>query len=284
MKRHIYEISDRGRTIGYLPGFIIYKGPIRIFASPFEGWNTPYLGPLFLGKVSDAVILEALQERFNKDKLHFAQFTYPRKIAGSDCGKFRITEGYTYLAEVAQSPEMVLKNYSKSTRKHVRRAVGRGLKAEFTNDRQFIDTYYEQLRQVFLKSNMRPTYAKAKVEALWDNLMPSGKLRATQVLYDNKIIATRLDFFEKRLMHSFGSASDQDYLHLNPNELARYHIMSFAAENEIEYYDMTGGGTYKEKFGAEKVKIVKLVWDPYGMSRVKDFAKKMVRLWFKITK
>jgi len=84
------------------PWVYYYKGPIRIFASPFEGWNTPYLGPLFLGKVSDAVILEALKSDLIRINYNFAQFTYPRKIAGSDCGKFRIN-GRVYLLSGSRS-------------------------------------------------------------------------------------------------------------------------------------------------------------------------------------
>jgi len=33
-------------VVGYLAGFTIRKGPIKIFASPFPGWTTAYMGPL----------------------------------------------------------------------------------------------------------------------------------------------------------------------------------------------------------------------------------------------
>jgi predicted N-acyltransferase len=224
----------------------------------------------------------SVRSRLKKDKFHYAQFT----LSNIDqnliraCG-FQILEGNTYIARIADDPETVLSGYSKSTRKHVRRAINNGLAVEFTKDKSFIDIYYEQLCQVFDKSNMRPTYPKAKVEALWDCLMPSEKLLATQVSYDNAIIATRLDFFDGVYMHSFGSASEQNYLHLNPNELARYHVMSFAADNGIKYYDMTGGGSYKEKFGGEKTTITTVVYDPYGLLWFKEVAKKVYRLKFK---
>lgn len=281
-KKLIYHITENDETVAFLPGFIIRKGPIKVFASPFEGWNTPYMGPLLRECVKVNNFLMSVRSRLKKDKFHYAQFT----LSNIDqnliraCG-FQILEGNTYIARIADDPETVLSGYSKSTRKHVRRAINNGLAVEFTKDKSFIDIYYEQLCQVFDKSNMRPTYPKAKVEALWDCLMPSEKLLATQVSYDNAIIATRLDFFDGVYMHSFGSASEQNYLHLNPNELARYHVMSFAADNGIKYYDMTGGGSYKEKFGGEKTTITTVVYDPYGLLWFKEVAKKVYRLKFK---
>lgn len=281
-ERLVYIISKNGETVGLLPGFVIRKGPIRIFAAPFEGWNTPYMGALLDDLVNREEFLVYLRARLKQDKFHYAQFTSPgvEQIAIKNAG-FQILEGKTYIVNVGNNPDEVLSNYSKSTRKHVRRAINNGLKVEFTRKKSFIDIYYKQLCQVFEKSNMRPTYPKAKVEALWDYLMPSGKLLATQVSYNNTIIATRLDFFDGAYMHSFGSASEQNYLHLNPNELARYHVMSFAADNGIKYYDMTGGGSYKEKFGGEKTTITTLVYDPYGLLWFKEVAKKVYRLKFK---
>lgn len=61
--------------------------------------------------------------------------------------------------------------------------------------------------------------------------MPLGILYATEVVYNDKVIATRLEILYNGWLNAHGSASDQDYLKLKPNELARYHIMSYAANN-----------------------------------------------------
>lgn len=253
LKKIVYEISNNGETVGYLPGFAIHKGPVRIFASPFEGWNTPYMGPVICSDEDQGQLLQAIYQRLKTDGFHYGQFANPEldpKIILRN--GFKTQESITYIALVGDSPDNVLANYSKSTRKNVRRAIRNDLLVESTTDKAFIGTYYEQLCQVFEKSNMRPTYSKQKVVALWDNLMPTGRLIATQVLHEGKVIATRLDFFAGIRMHSFGSASDQEYLRLYPNELARYYVMCLAADKGIKYYDMSGGGTYKEKFGAQK--------------------------------
>lgn len=145
-KKLIYHITENDETVAFLPGFIIRKGPIKIFASPFEGWNTPYMGPLLRECVKVNNFLMSVRSRLKKDKFHYAQFT----LSNIDqnliraCG-FQILEGNTYIARIADDPETVLSGYSKSTRKHVRRAINNGLAVEFTKDKSFIDIYYEQL-------------------------------------------------------------------------------------------------------------------------------------------
>ena len=120
---------------------------------------------------------------------------------------------------------------------------------------------------------------------MWEKLMPSGHLIATQVIYEGrKVIATRLDFTAGHWMHSFGSASDQDYLSLNPNELARYHAMCVGAERGARLYDMTGGGTYKMKFGGVETEIPFALFDPYRLESIKRAAKSAVRIWFCLSK
>lgn len=60
LKRILYAITLRDEIVGWKPGFLIQKGPPRIFASPFEGWTTAYMGPLIRKDVSEATVLRAL--------------------------------------------------------------------------------------------------------------------------------------------------------------------------------------------------------------------------------
>lgn len=285
VERRVYAIADRDTVVGYLPGFLIHKGPVRIFASPFEGWNTPYMGPLLCENVHQQCLAEAIWRVFREERYHYAQLAYLEMDATCFArARFEIEKGYTYVASIKECPEGILGDFSKSTRKHVRRAINRGLRVENTTDKDFIECYYTQLEQVFAKSRMRPTYAKRKVEILWEKLMPSGNLIATQVKCEDKVIATRLDFIAGVWMHSFGSASDQEYLDMNPNELARYHVMCVAAERGVRYYDMTGGGTYKAKFGAEQTEIPTAIYDPNHLLGIKRLMKSIVVRSFHITR
>jgi len=87
---------------------------------------------------------------------------------------------------------------------------------------------------------MIPTYSKEKVKALWDYLYETGKLIATEVKLEDKIIASRIDYFDGKWMHSFGSASDQEYLNYNVNDLARYYVMCKGSKLGLKFYGLTG--------------------------------------------
>lgn len=195
---------------------------------------------------------------------------------------FVVESAHTYIARLGSTPDEIEAGFSKSTRKRLRRAMRNELIVESTTDIIFINAYYSQLCEVFEKSNMRPTYPKQRVEALWQTLMPTGRLIATWVLYEGQPIATRLDFGAGIWMHSFGSASRREFLGLYPNELARYRAMCAGVEKGFKYYDMSGGGTYKAQFGAEKVTANKLIYDPYGLNYAKRIARRLARSRFKL--
>lgn len=278
LKKEIYEIVSDNKIVGYLPGFKIKKGPINIFGSPFPGWTTPYMGPIINDNVSQELFFREFKKLMKKEGYHYAELSN-RKLDIDIAKKenFIIEEGTTYIAEIKSNPEKILSSYSKSTRKCVRRAIRNNLVVETTIDENFVDSYYVHLEQVFLKSNMKPTYSKNRVRLLIDKLLPKNKIILTWVKLEDDVIANRIDMIDGLWMNSFGSSSHQDYLKSNPNELARFHVMCVAADRGVKHYDMSGGGTYKRKFNSEKVTTYRLIYSRFGLYRTRNLAKTLVR-------
>ncbi|MCZ6665810.1 MAG: GNAT family N-acetyltransferase, partial [Gammaproteobacteria bacterium] len=249
--RRVYGIYAEGVLVGYLPGFVIQKGPIRIFGSPLPGWTTPYLGPAVNRNIDSYSLYLAIARTLRRDGFRHAEICNPAidpdpaRRAG-----FRQAARYTYVADLGAKPDEILSNFSKSTRKVVRRALRGEIHAVTTDDPAFIDHYYDQLCVVFAKGNSRPTYTKQRVQALWKLMMPTGRMLPTMVMKRERCIATRIDLCGNGVLHSFGSASYREFLKEYPNELARYHAMCQAAELGLKSYDMTGRGEYKAKFNA----------------------------------
>ena len=283
VKRHIYAIYIDGRRVGLLPGFTLQKGPLRIFASPLTGWTTPYLGPLVNDidhkRLLDAIALQMKRERFCYAEVRHPQFN-PNIEFAIKLG-YKIKKMSTYVTHLQRDPDAILANFSKSCRKAIHRAQRNNLRVETVDDPAFINIYYKQLQEVFTKSKMAPTYPKSRVEHLWNCLMPTGRLIATWVKHEEKIIATRLDLFGRHGMSSFGSASDKHYQNYYPNELARYHVMCIAASRGLRDYDMTGRGTYKAKFGAKIVSTYALVLSPWWFELAKNTAAIFYNLKFR---
>lgn len=277
---YIFNIIQNNEIVGYLPGCIFKKCFLKFFGSPFTGWTTPYLGPIFLKKVEQAAIFKAIKMKLKKNHIIYAEFRNQEldydqliKISG-----FAIEKHYTYVTSLCKDEDKLLSQFSKSCKKSIKKAVKSGLKVEFTSNPNFIDIYYEQLEQVFAKHKMKPTYDKKRVELLWKYLHPTGRLLATRVKYNDKIIATRIDMYWKNTMSSFGSASDQNFLKFRPNELARFHVMKFAGNKGIEKYDMTGSGDYKEKFGGIKSEYNILYFGNPLVPKFKNHYKKLKKI------
>ena len=279
LKKEIYEIVDDNEIVGYLPGFRIKKGPVNIFGSPFPGWTTPYMGPIINNNVSQELFFKEFKNLMKREGYHYAELSN-RKL-DIDLAKkenFIITEGTTYIAEVKPNPEEILSSYSKSTRKNVRRAIKNNLIVETTKDDSFVDSYYTHLEQVFLKSNMKPTYPKKRAKLLIDKLLPENKIILTWVKFEDKVIANRIDLIDGLWMHAFSTTSNQSYLKLKPNELARFHAMCVAADRGVRHYDMTGGGTYKRMFNSEEITTYRIIYGRFGLYKARNLAKTLIKL------
>jgi len=285
LKKAIYEIIMDNEVKGYLVGFRIKKGPINIFGSPFPGWTTPYMGPLINDDVSQRIFFEEFRNLMKREGYHYAELSNSQldiELARSQ--NFIIETGITYISEIKSTPEEILSSYSKSARKCVNRAMRNNLVVETTTDNRFVDYYYTLLEQVFSKSNMKPTYSKERVKLLVNKLLPENKIILTWVRKEDRVIACRIDMIDGLWMNSFGSSSDKDFLKLNPNELARFHAMCIAAKRGVKYYDMTGGGTYKKKFGAEETTTYRIIYSRFGLYCARNLAKHLIKFRNKIMK
>lgn len=129
---------------------------------------------------------------------------------------------------------------------------------------------------------MKPTYSKDRVKLLVEKLSPSNKITLTWVKHEGKIVASRIELIDGLWMNAFSTASDVNYLYLKPNELARFHAMCVATERGARYYDMTGGGAYKARFGSEKIVTHKIIYSRFELYNARNLAKRVVKLKNKI--
>ncbi|HEY3396324.1 MAG TPA: GNAT family N-acetyltransferase [Armatimonadota bacterium] len=256
--RRIYGLYEADELIGYLPGFVLRKGPVRIFGSPFPGWNTAYMGPVVNSTVDSAELFRALAATMKRDRFAHAEIQHPAlDCTGAPAAGFRPYSSQTQIADVGATPEEILQSFGKGARYDVRMALRRGLEAVVTTDPAFVDVYYDQLRDVFGKYGTEPTYSRQRVRALWENLMPTGTIICTKIMKDDRCLATGIDLVGNGWLHAFGSASFQNYSDLKccPNDLCRYHAFLQASRRGLSKYDMTGYRAYKRKFGAQVVDI-----------------------------
>src|SRR4029077_5794916 len=75
-------------------------------------------------------------------------------------------EFVSYLTDLTQSEDALYKRMSDSCRWSIRKAERCGVRIEEANDEGFAEEYYEQLKEVFAKQNLLPTYSLDRVRKL----------------------------------------------------------------------------------------------------------------------
>jgi hypothetical protein len=248
-----FRIVDKGEVIGYFVGLLLKKAGINILGSPLPGWTTNYMGPIVDEEFNLPDFLDALHLKCQDLSIHHLELSNPF-LSFNDMNKmnFDALEGYTYMVPLSSDDDQMWANLKSNCRNRIRKGRKNNLVVEDCSDPSFVDMYYDQLIEVFAKQNLTPTYSIDRVKSLYRNLMPDNLL-ALQVKHEDTIIATGLFPHDDRCVYFFGGASWLKYQYLNPNELLHWTAMTLSAKLGIKQYNMCGGGSFKPKFGGEKI-------------------------------
>jgi hypothetical protein len=248
-----FRIVDQGKVIGYFVGLLLKKSMMNILGSPLPGWTTNYMGPIVNKGFNLQEFLDALHLKCRELKIQHIELCNPffsKNIM--EQMKFDVSESYTYLVPLFSNNEQMWTNLKSNCRNRIRKGLKNNLYVEDCSDPAFVDIYYNQLIEVFGKQNLTPTYTIDRVRSLFRNLKPN-LLFAFQVKYGEVIIATGLFPHDDRCVYFFGGTSWLRYQYLSPNELLHWTAMTLSANLGIKQYNMCGGGSFKPKFGGNKV-------------------------------
>ena len=274
-------LQDGSRPLGYFLGMVVKKFGLKILGSPFPGWMTDYMGFNLLPGVARRVALEALQDlAFHQLKCIHLE-CMDQLVTSEDCGGlgYQIRLYPSYQIELSKNENEIFEKMSGACRRCIRKSEREGVVVEEANDIEFADEYYAQLKEVFAKRSLVPTYDIDRVRALIEHLLPTGQLlllRARNTGGD--CIATGIFPAMNQTMHFWGGASWKKYQHLRPNEALHWHAMRYWKSQGIKCYDMGGGGDYKKKFGGHRITTPWLRMSKYSwIAGLRDFAKRAVR-------
>lgn len=246
------ELSDGGDVVGYFSGLVFSRFGVPMLGSSFPGWTTPYMGFNLVPGASRKSALAAIEQTAWNDLkcLHIEvsdpYFTFED---GQDLGF--IGEAYaSYRTDLTQSEDKLFGAMDSACRRCIRKAEKSGVVIEEAHDAAFADEYYEQLKDVFAKQGLVPTYPVERVRALVKHLEPTGRvllLRARDG--EGKCIATGIFPGYNKIAEFWGNASWRAYQNLRPNEAIHWYVMRYWKNRGVAVYDWGGEGTYKEKYG-----------------------------------
>jgi hypothetical protein len=275
------QLSDSGKAVGYFTGLTFTRLGIKVLGSSFPGWTTPYMGFNLAPGASRADAMAALERTaWNDLKCLHMEVSDPHfAIEDGEVLGFKTSYYTSYRTDLTKSEEDLFQAMDSACRRCVRKAEKSGVTIEEAHDPAFADEYYEQLKDVFAKQGLVPTYDLERVRALVRHMGPTGNvllLRARDA--EGKCIATGIFPGFNRISEFWGNASFRSYQNLRPNELIHWYAMRYWKKRGTEVYDWGGEGTYKEKYGCVPHRVPWFIKSRYEfVGKLRDTAKKMHR-------
>jgi hypothetical protein len=254
------RVTDGSRTVGHFTGLVSRRFGLKILGSPMAGWTTSYVGFTLDEGVSRRAALEALMP-FAFGELGCAHLEIrDRGLTEDDLGGLglRWAAAPTAVIDLRPSEDELFGAMASACRRNIRKAAKSGVTVEEVNvgDPTFAVDFYDQLRDVFAKQNLVPTYSIDRVRQLISHVGPSGQLLLLRARSpEGRCIATAVLPWYHRTMYFWGGASWRSHQHLRPNETLIWHAMRWARERGVTEFDFVGGNSYKSKYGTVEVPV-----------------------------
>lgn len=256
-------LRDGDEELGHFTGLVVKRMGLRFLGSPLPGWTTPYMGFNLAPGIPRSLAAAALPAFAFSElgcmhlELRDRWLTEP-DVTGLKFDR-RVDVGYddrTFELDLDRSEDDIFAGMTSACRRAIRKAEKSGVTIEEATDQAFAGEFYTQLREVFLRQQLVPTYSLERVEALIRHLQPAGMvllLRARDA--DGRCIATGIYPAFNDMMFFWGGASHREYQHLRPNEALHWHAIRYWKQRGMTRYDLGGYMDYKEKYGGLEVAI-----------------------------
>jgi len=248
----LVRLEEDGQCAGYFSGLVASRFGVKVLGSSFPGWTTPYMGFNMVPGASRSGALAAV-ERLAWDTLKclHLEVSDPAftpadgKSLGFSCGYYT-----SYRTDLRKTEKELFDAMDSACRRCVRKAEKTGVTLEEAHGLAFADEYYAQLKDVFAKQKLVPTYGVDRVRSLIKHLEPAGRvllLRARDP--EGNCIATGIFPGFNRIAEFWGNASFRSGQIWRPNEYMQWYVMRYWKQRGAEVYDWGGEGEYKEKYG-----------------------------------
>lgn len=264
----VAAIKENGCTIGYFTGLVTHKFGLKILGSPFKGWTTAYMGfNLQHGSSRREALKSVLLFAFEDLRCQHFEIL-DRHIHEEDYKDLPFTVKYlnSYEIDLSKSEGELFANMNSSCRRCIRKANKCGVVIEEASDMDFANDYYEQLKDVFRKQSLVPTYGIDRVQELLRHLQPTGHLLLLRAKNPEGLcIATTIFPAFNDTMYFWGGASWRKHQILRPNEAMMWYAIRYWKAQGMKKFDMGGGGDYKKKYGGYTIRVPRLIKSKYRL-------------------
>ncbi len=274
---------ENDENVLYLHGFVFSMFGIKIFASPFEKWTTPYIG-LIVAKKNEKFCLKDCVNSFysylkRNYKIWYFEIT-DLNISEEESikNKLKFDKIMIQCMGLEKSEEELISSFKRSVKKRIKNYEKHDLSIEKVEPTEkFVELYYEQLIEVFELQGKSPFYTKEKVHSLIEAYKDSENILCLVSKQREQIIGSAISFGYKGKCITWGSASYTATKHLNMNHCVRWESMRHWKENGCVFYDFGGYNPYKDCFNPTEKNIIKIYKERiFGIHLLKNTAKKII--------
>lgn len=283
----IVKIEKNNKCLGYFSALSFKKYGIKIIGSPFTGWSTCHMGIDLIEKQDKIDIYNAIiPYLFKTEKCKYIQINdrdISLETAHQSKIPFKIIRSLELKINITDN--LLFKNMKSDCRNFIRQFERRGASVEIAKPNEvFAEEYYDQLKDVFAKQKLVPTYSIKKVKLLLKNMSISQNLLCLRVRNpDGNSIATSIFIGNRNKFYFWGGASYREYQSFRPNEYMLFTAIKYWRDKGCKVFDMVGVRNYKKKFGSEEIKYASLYYasNPIFVL-LKDLAEKLFFLKIKL--
>lgn len=278
----IARLKRGDECLGYVTGVQFRRAGMKILASPFRGWTTPYMGFNLRPDVARIEALLAL-ERFAFVDLNCLHLEIADRYMTIEDGE---RHGYAhraingFLSDLTKSEDEIFQGMDSSCRRAIRKSVRSGVTIEEGRPSGFAEEHYNLLLHVFAKQGLKPSYGVDRVQRLINHCHGEGHLLLLRALEPGgQCIATGIYPAFGNTSFFWGNGSDPAFLSLRPNEALHWHAMRYWKAQGASHHDWGGGGAYKAKYGGTPFVAPSFWKSRHGLIRfARDTAEKLYYL------
>jgi serine/alanine adding enzyme len=166
---------------------------------------------------------------------------------------YNFEDHLNFLIDLNKPEEEIWKQIHSSMRKNIKRAQRNGVIIEEMEDKSYIETFYDFLKDVYHDTKV-PLMDISLFEAIYDILVPKGMAKFYLAKHNGEYIGGRSTLFYKKIVYAHRVGVPRKYKILYSNALLNYQIMLWGSENGYHTFDFGGAGKPDKEYGVREFK------------------------------
>ncbi len=280
-KIKIIEIYENEQFLGYFTGGLVtVAGFIKILGSPFNGWNTHFMGFDIYDREKAIDILPYVIKYFSK-KYHCIYLQICNEYFDNEVlnkNKIRYQKIESFKTDLTLSEEEIYAGFHRDVKAKIRKFNKTGCHIESDCSQEYVDIYWKQLVESFKNRGLSPSYDKKRIEVMVEELNKKNMIHCLRVINPEGVcIASFLSIGFGNITIVIGNPSYIRYRNeYKPNEVLVWQTIKYWKNKGVKIFDYGGGGDWKLKFGCSPTSYFMAHYSNIpGLFWLKDFAAKM---------